>query len=292
MNFVLIALVILAVAILLPPLLAEVTQSEGKKRSAWQLVMSTPALLVPALIVGLVFFGLPFQVPLVPVENPFLVRWRPGIDAAWSFAYAGTVAVCIAGFLGLLDAVRQQQKPDGRYFWQGIKDHVLTVMIAKLALFGALIAIHRAPIADDRFKALLMVAPSMLLAPVLGTAAQHPKRPFLALRAALRRSRWDLHHTAKLLVSQILVLFGLWCLFLGDAKSGFRSIHILAEQATVLSFNPFPFFQGRSALGPEVGWGVRVLSLVVSSVFMVLHYQRVQAKPQSGRDARAATAST
>lgn len=262
------------------------TGDTGQKRmlSPLAATLSTPALLVPTVLAAIAAWlavGVNEWAPLRVSENPFgalgfFLREAGNADNA---IVLGAMVLCVAGYVGLLTAWHRKGKANGLDFWQGIKDHTFTFALAKLALCLWISGVseivdHRG---DGAITLMLYVAPSLLLAPVLGTAALHPRRPIRALKAALERCTWDLHGSGKILFVQILTLLTIWLLFRGDDNEALRTANALAQDSSTLSFNPFPLMSW-VRLRPHdqtVGYSLVACSMLFSTVFMHQYYRRV-----------------
>ena len=160
--------------------------------------------------------------------------------------------------------------------------------------------------------AVIYLAPSLLLAPLLGTAAQHPRHPIRAIKAAVDRT-WDMATTSRLLLFQALVLVAVWYLLV-DITAGPSSPLLrhelthpvvtnplfphtwsvghesrlplmtwLAAESSTVSFNVFPFMpvSGVSHSGMNIlaGGLCSALVIFVSAVFMHSHFRRVMQRP-------------
>ena len=258
------------------------TQQKARKGSSsgrpgsWTVTITTPALLVPTLLAGLLA-SLPFVWGIPPnlaSENPFPVGGRP--ESASNALVLVGIAMLVAGFVGLLQAWNDGRKPDGHQFVRGIIDHTLTFLLAKLliSLWVAALADH---LGSDPLELVLYLVPSLLLAPILGTAALHPRRPIRALIAALERSTWDMFATSKRLGAQTVLLVVIWMVGSDRAPENMMQ---LAQDASALSFNPHPLLN--AALSQEsVLTAVKlVVTMVLSTVFMQSYFRRVVDVPK------------
>jgi hypothetical protein len=246
--------------------------------STWVTVLSTPALLVPAALAGVLAFWL---------EMASSRNFRPTqfTDNSWhvSLIVLVTMSVLVAGFIGLLQPLRAGTKPDGRHFVAGMKDHTVTIFLGQMMslLFLGFVTTNLFTEGAERttFSTIFLLAPSLVLAPLLGTTALHPRRPLRAFRAVFERVTWDLHETARLLCGQILISVLTWIAFQG--REGMQHLHVLARETSVLSFNSFPLTP--SSLGNQIQ-AVDVLhialTMITSTVFIMLYHRRVLNVPE------------
>ncbi|MHC4851802.1 MAG: hypothetical protein ACYTGW_12755 [Planctomycetota bacterium] len=283
----------------------------GTKLRSLRLTMSAPAFLVPmaiALLIAMVVAATT-STTVVPSENPF------GIDMAWRFdnmtfgkwagrhwenlLILGLIAVCLAGHVGLLRAAYANRAPTSADFLQGIKDHTFTFILGKLLLCLGVIAVSGMIGYRVSWAGILFVVPSLLLAPLLGTAALYPRQPIQAIKAALSHSTSDVHGTGKLVTIQILMLLGAWIIYgavrsypyvphAWQLKSGsMLQIPLLANGSSTLSFNTFPMipmFRGDPGEIAVIGFTV-----VCSTVFLGCHFLKVMDTVREQAEEAAAT---
>lgn len=254
--------------------------------SAWATTLATPTLLVPTLIAGLLVCitcnvdGWGQWVS----DNPFgLEKQSNGETNTWMLL---AMSVTLAGYVGLLTAYHHSGKANSGHFLAGIKDHTITFLLAKLAIAGWASFVSAGLGVDEPVFAVLYLAPSLLLAPLLGTAALHPRQPLRALGAALDR-RWDLPHTSRLVLFQAIALIILWELFSFFNLSGTRfsdSVILLAQDTSALSFNAFPMMPlsgvSMSSLDILEGTLCTALAMILSTAFMHAHFRRVLQQPR------------
>jgi hypothetical protein len=289
-----------------PAAAADDTRVAAPYRSIWSITLSTPALLVPTLLSGLVawlallgawrpeqitgnpFTGCSDHASMDSMPSMASMASMASVASMANIALLVAMAILVAGYVGLLQAWYSGLEADGSHFWEGIKDHAFTFLLAKLAVaafVGA--AAARLPLKSP-VTAFVYLAPSLLLAPLLGTAALHPRRPFHALRAAVQRT-WDMAATSRLLFMQIMVMLGLWVAYHGQGGAtfsthpGLGSVEVLARDASTLSFNPFPLmsatFSGSGDGDFWIGLLCTVIGMFFSTVFMHLHFRRVLTRP-------------
>jgi hypothetical protein len=246
-------------------LLLFVTTRPKPVRQALRLAVSAPAFLVPAgfatFAVGLLSVfghGLPLG------ENPFPV---PVASALPAWGALAAVAVALAGQIGLLEAWRAGRRPDAVAFLAGVKRHLLTIGLAKVALAGTGFVL--ASIARPSGAGLVLyLLPSLLLAPALGSASQYPQRPLHALRAAVRHALRDTTTVGRIVLCQAAFLTGAWFLLVRCAHIGVP-LELLSD-TSALSYNAFPF-----AVLPADGLAVTgavLLSAFASAVFVTAHW--------------------
>ena len=269
----------------------------GTPLRSLRLTMSAAAFLVPMAIV--VFMAMVVAAAasqsVVPSENPF------GINMSWrrdSFVFGhwagdhiqnlfilGLVAVCLAGHVGLLRAAYANRAPTSADFLQGIKDHTFTFIVGKLLLCLGVIAVSGMIGYRVSWAGILFVVPSLLLAPLVGTAALYPRQPGQAIKAALSHSTSDVHGTGKLVTIQVLMLLGAWIIYgavqsfpavpaAWHLKSGsMLQIPLLANGSSTLSFNTFPMMaMFRGSIG-EIA--VIAFTVISSTVFLGCHFLKV-----------------
>lgn len=256
-------------------------QEQSARGSSWAITLATPALLVPTVFAALCAWLAVEESwgQLRVTEHPSWMRGIRGVHPE-NLIVLLVMSLLVAGFVGLLPALhREGIKPGGAHFGQGIKDHWLTFLLAKLAISLFVTGIDMLEF-EGSFSAIVYVASALVLAPLLGTASLHPRRPIAAIHAAFDRCTWDMRATARLLFVQILILVLIWHVFLGAPRE-LQRVHILAREASVLSFNPFPLLSYSDA--GAYGWVGRALlvaaSMFTSTVFMLSHYRRVRKVP-------------
>ena len=195
------------------------------------------------------------------------------------------IAVCLAGHVGLLRAAYANRTPTSADFLQGIKDHTFTFIVGKLLLCLGVIAVSGMIGYRVSWAGILFVVPSLLLAPLVGTAALYPRKPVQAIKAAFSHSTSDVHGTGKLVTIQVLMLLGAWIIYgavqsypmvpqAWHLKSGsMLQIPLLANGSSTLSFNTFPMmpmFRG------DIGeMAVIAFTVVSSTVFLGCHFLKV-----------------
>lgn len=245
---------------------------------SWTVTITTPALLVPTLLAGLVA-GLPFALGIPPLsvsENPLPVGARGDQVTSNGLVLVG-IAMLVAGYVGLLQAWFDGRKPDGRQFVRGMIDHTLTFLLAKL-LICLWVAALAGNLGSGKLDLVLYLVPSLLLAPLLGTAALHPRRPFHALRAALERSSWDMFATSKRLCAQTVLLVVIWVV---ETDLPLQNLVLLAQDASTLSFNPYPILSYADVISQDSVITILKLvsAMVLSTVFMQSYFRRVMEVP-------------
>ncbi len=256
------------------------------KDSAWAATLATPTLLVPTLIAGLLACitcnvdGWGSWVS----DNPFGLEKRDNAETnTWMLL---VMSVTLAGYVGLLTAYHHSGKANSGHFLAGIKDHTITFLLAKLAIAAWASFVSAGLGVDEPVFAVLYLAPSLLLAPLLGTAALHPRQPLRAIGAAFDR-RWDLPNTSRLILFQAIALILLWQLFSLFTLSGTPypdSVSVLAQDSSVLSFNAFPMMAlagiSMSSLDILEGTLCTALAMILSTAFMHAHFRRVLQRPR------------
>ena len=288
----------------------------GTQLRSLRLTMSASAFLVPmAIAVFLAAVVAAIASPsVVPSENPFgihlmsdqgsggtpsdharsgheplaqpraLARGRWVGDHPQNMLILGLIAVCLAGHVGLLRAAYANRTPSSADFLQGIKDHAFTFILGKLLLCVGIVAISYMIGYRVSWTGILFVVPSLLLAPLVGTAALHPRQPLQAIKAALSHSTGDVHGTGKLVTIQILMLVGAWIIYGGSMLQ----IPLLANGSSTLSFNTFPMMaMFRGGFGELLVIGFTVVS---STVFLGCHFLKVMDRVrETAEEAAAAT---
>ena len=137
---------------------------------------------------------------------------------------------------------------------------------------------------DNTFGTILYLAPSLLFAQLLGTAAQNPRRPIRAIRAVFERT-WDMYAAGRLLFWQILFLLTIFVFSRSPGEEALQKLHLLAQDSSTLSFNPFPLLAHVESLGyrgiefTALDYALVAASMFVSTVFMHLHFRRVMEVP-------------
>ncbi len=258
-------------------------------REAFRVTVSTPALLVPAAmtLVACALVMAATRGTLTLHENPFGVagarRLGVGVPANW--AMFAIVSLTLAGHIGVLQAWREGRRPYGIAFAQGIRDHLVTVVLGKLALFAMVYGIST--FASGSWTRVLYLAPSLILAPLVATAAEHPRCPFAALRAALETTRARFETVGNLVFGHAVFVVGTF--HIGDRLwSGAASFDLLTFSTSSLSYNPFPF---ALVFDPVLSTTLVVANAVASSVFIAGYFLRLgtadrgEPAPQAASDA-------
>jgi len=281
----------------------------GTPLRSLRLTMSAAAFLVPMAIAVFMAMVVAAGVSrnVVPSENPFGIHMSWGGHGKWAGDHLqnlfilGLIAVCLAGHVGLLRAAYANRPPTSGDFWQGIKDHTLTFIAGKLLLCLGVIAVSGMIGYRVSWAGILFVVPSLLLAPLIGTAALYPRQPGQAIKAALSHSTSDVHGTGKLVTIQVLMLLGAWIIYgavqsypvvpaAWHLKSGsMLQIPLLANGSSTLSFNTFPMIaMFRGSIGEIAVIGFTVIS---STVFLGCHFLKVMdTVREQAREAAATTA--
>ncbi len=271
----------------------------GTQLRSLRLTMSASAFLVPmAIAVFLAAVVAAVASPsVVPSENPFGIHLMSDQGSgSWvgdhpqNMLILGLIAVCLAGHVGLLRAAYANRTPNSADFLQGIKDHTFTFILGKLLLCVGIVAISSMIGYRVTWTGILFVVPSLLLAPLVGTAALHPREPLQAIKAALSHSTGDVHGTGKLVTIQILMLVGAWIIY-GAVQSHPNSmlqIPLLANGSSTLSFNTFPMMaMFRGGFGELL---VIAFTVVSSTVFLGCHFLKVMDRVrETAEEAAAAT---
>lgn len=250
-------------------------QGNGIRR-ALSATLSSAAFLVPAAMTVTALSLIAHLSGRTPSENPFDVRLRgPTPLGTWLAFLIGSVT--LAGHVGLLRAWRTGQRIDGYAFYRGVRDHTATMALGRLGLFTATYAI--AQLGPRSLLNVLYIVPSLLVAPLLAAAANHPRQPLAALLATLRTTLLRFDTVGNLVFAQVVFLVGsLFCLErmagmpIGDWST-------LAHGGGSLSYNLIPFGQ----LGARQPWfaalGV-LLQMVASSVFLAGYFLRLEERPE------------
>lgn len=241
-------------------------------RDAWRATITTPALLVPAAMT-LVACGVLLAAHRGPTlhENPFGVAGARnlGMGQISNWAVFGIVTLALAGHIGVLQAWRAGRRPDGIAFFQGVREHTATVAIGKLALFAMVYAIST--LSPGSLLRVLYIVPSLLLAPLIAAAAEHPRRPVAALFAALRIAHSRFETVGNLVFGHVVFLVGTF--YAGDRMwSGAASLDLLTFSSSSLSYNMFPF---ALVFTPALSITLVVANAVASSVFIAGYFQRL-----------------
>lgn len=230
---------------------------------------------------------------VVPSENPFGIKmaWESATRGRWEGNYWESlfllvfVAACLAGHVGLLRAAYANRVPTSADFLQGLKDHAFTFILGKLLLCLGVVAVSGIIGYRVTWAGILFVVPSLLLAPLVGTAALYPRRPVQAIKAALSHSTSDVHGTGKLVTMQIVMLLGAWMIYGAVHGTPFMppsfyvktgsmlQIPLLANGASTLSFNTYPMIpMFRGGIG-EIA--VIAFTVISSTVFLGCHFLKV-----------------
>jgi hypothetical protein len=198
------------------------------------------------------------------------------------------VAAGLAGQIGLLEAHRAGQRPGSRRFMRGVADHTLTLGLGKIAIAAALSWISRLHPAGIGW--VLVLVPSVLLAPLLGTSARHPRDPARAFAACLSIAGKDLAAVGRIVTAQGLFVFGVFELYDLLVHPWGLSPGLLGFSSSALSYNHFPLvllFDAR-----PLDWVAIGLTVLASSVFVTAHFLGgSEGYGERARGARAAPAS-
>jgi hypothetical protein len=217
--------------------------------------------------------------------------WISHNPASWSVQLV--MSLLLAGHVGLLTAAYSGIRATGVHFWNGIKSHTITFLLAKLILVFSIGIIARIVGIRTSWATVVYIVPSLILAPILGTAALHPGRPILALKAAVSRSTSSIARTGSLVALQLLLLLGLWTAFakfhgvpLPWSGNTTLPVAVLAHGSSTLSFNPLPTM---SSLPGHVNLGTvlcTVFTVICSASFLGAHFLMVmdKARETAGED--------
>lgn len=252
-------------------LLAYLTR-RGRMLEALRLTFSQPAFLVPAAMVtaGLVVLLQRGSVFATLHENPFgaHLAQRYGRSQGINWVALLIVATGIAGQIGLLRAHTAGRAVGSRAFVDGVADHVLTIGLGKLAIAGLLYWISM--LQPQSIGWVLVLVPSVLLGPLLGTTARHPRDPAAAFAACLSISSRTIGAVGRIVTAQALFVFGVFRLYDLCGHSLELGPSLLGFSSSALSYNHFPLlllFHG--GVLDYVAIGVTVLG---SSVFVTAHF--------------------
>lgn len=252
-------------------LLAYLTR-RGRMFEALRLTFSQPAFLVPAAMVTAALVLLMQRGSAFDTlhENPFgaYLAQRYGRALRINWVALLLVAAGLAGQIGLLRAHAAGRAVGSRAFADGVVDHVLTIALGKLAIAGLLYWISM--LQPQTLGWVLVLVPSVLLAPLLGTTARHPRDPAAAFAACLSISSRTVAGVGRVVTAQALFLFGVFRLYDLCGHSLELMPSLLGFSSSALSYNHFPLlllFHG--GLLDYVAIGVTVLG---SSVFVTAHF--------------------
>ncbi len=253
-------------AVLTLVLLAFLTRSDRAKE-ALQLVVSAPGFLVPAAMVAMLVTFLAHQdISANTNENPWGSPLGPPGFINWILL--GITAFAIAGQIGLLEASARGLRPGSDAFIGGIRQHVGTILVGKL-LLSLMTYVLLLMFAPQGLGNVIYIAPSILLAPLIGMASKHPGRPVRSLKETLSFAQENMSSVARLVTGQALFLFGLFYIH-EQVLDGHHSITLLGHSNSVLSYNPFPYALMQET--PFYTISMVALSAFASTVFVTAHW--------------------
>lgn len=242
----------------------------GHLLAALRLTLSQPAFLVPPAMVtaALVLLGMNWRFTSAH-ENPFgIVGLQLGRGGVWCLLLLALVAAGLAGQIGLLQAQRAGHRPGSRWFLRGVVDHTLTLGLGKIAVAALLYWLSL--LRFDGIGRVLVLVPSVLFAPLLGTTARHPRDPARALAACISIASKDLAAVGRVVTAQALFVFGTFALYDHFGHPWGLTPGLLAFSSSALSYNHFPLlllFGGRLLDFVAIG-----LTVLASSVFVTAHF--------------------
>lgn len=279
-------------------------------RAAQRRLLDAPGILVPLAAATLLLFGVwslwldwPYENPFVgppwwtsqplPHDHGFGLARVPSFLARWLFVLP--VAAALAGQIGLLEATAAGEAPSGRRMLLGVRDHFVTMFVARALLAMAVFVIGSRPGTAYDLLLPLMLVPGVVLAPVIGAASRSPGSPLSALFHGVAGGFRHLFRHGTLALRELLAMvFLAWCLRQLHAEpldTGFGDdLQELAYVASIdllhggtLSFDhsfmaPFPWTGSALLVLPAVACG-----LFLQAVFVTAHWEacREPAAPAS-----------
>lgn len=146
-------------------------------------VLNSSGILVPAAMSVGVFLTLrAFGGPASAIGTVFTDDVRPIEIGALVFQ-----AILLAGLTGLLEARHRRQPLDGLTFSRGVIDHSLTFVLA-VAILAVIHRIAVEPAERAWGLGMLLLVPSLMMAPLLAIATRYPRQPITAIREAAQLS--------------------------------------------------------------------------------------------------------
>ena len=197
-------------------------------RAAHRRLLDAPGILVPLSAATLLIFGVwslwlawPYENPFIgppwwasqppPHDQDFGLARVPSFLARWLIVLP--VAAALAGQIGLLEAAADGEAPSGRGMLRGVRDHFVTMFVARALLAMAVFVIGSRPGATYDLLLPLLLVPGVLLAPVLGAASRSPGKPLLALYHGIAGGFRHLFRHGNLALRELLAMvFLAWCL--------------------------------------------------------------------------------
>ncbi len=264
-----------------------------------RLTSSAPAFFVPAFMTTTVV-GVALAVIDANSRAPWLADGAEGL-----LLHAGlclVVAAGIAGQIGLLEAFRRRERPGPEGFLDGIRRFTMTIFIAKLAITGMMaIWIHRhdpwslyydyepyyLALRGGSVHAptwLMLILPSLLFAPIVGTAARY-RNPVRALFAALATTIRHPIRVGGIFVLQFALLAGALAILQENLywreDPQIVRLAVLAHGPT-LSFHMFPFVV---FLEREAGALLCLILVPLSAIFTTAYWSLTADAPGTERAA-------
>lgn len=240
----------------------------GRTREALRITFSAPAFLVPAAMASVGCWALLEAGIGVAHESPFGLEYAKsrGLGTAENLMALALVAAALAGHVGLLAALRSGRPADGQAFARGIRDHFLTFALGKVALFAGIWGLSTMRPSGPLL--VLYLVPNLLLAPLPGAAARHPRRPLDALASTLRTTSDHFNGVGNVVFGQILFAVGAFyaACKLANTKANFDH---LAYGASTLGYGFFPF---GGLFRFDLAAVAIALGAVASSVFVTAHF--------------------
>jgi hypothetical protein len=155
-------------------------------------------------------------------------------------------------------------------------------MLAGKILLSLLIYLLMSMFQPSGFGNVVYIAPSILLAPLIGIASLHPGRPHKVLAATFSYIQENMAPVARFVTAQALFVFGLY--YIHDQLAGpgsaqyypawVNSLDLLGHGNSTLSYNPYPY--AILTTEPPMRILMVVLSAFASTVFISAHWLGVQ----------------
>lgn len=279
-------------------------------RAAHRRLLDAPGILVPLAAATLLLYGVwslwlawPYENPLIGPpwwasqppshEQDFGLARVPSVLARWLILLP--VAAALAGQIGLLESTADGDAPSGQRMLRGVRDHFVTMFVARALLAIAVFVIASRPGSTDELLLPLLLVPGVILAPVIGAASRSPGRPLSALYQGIAGGFRHLFRHGNLALRELLAMvFLAWCLRqlraepldtgFGDDLDGLTYVAAIdLMHGGTLSFDhsfmaPFPWAGAALLDLPAVACG-----LFLQAVFVTAHWEacREPAAPAS-----------
>ena len=243
-------------------------------KAALARVLRTPALLVPAAMVAVgAAIAVACDVGVAFVELPPL-RFVDDLPLAGaSLLGFSAIAMGIAGQIGLLEALDEGRIVGSEAFLAGVRRHFATVVLAKAVAAVASQALYLSFGVVPPPILVIWLIPMLFVAPIVGVATRHPKRPLRALVEGLRFASANIGRIGGPVLAHALFLLGL-----GIARVEFDGLaltpHEVALTASPVGYNLFPHVL--VADSPPAAVLASLASAFASTVFLCAHWLGVR----------------